>query len=234
MPPSYSGSREPVFRARIAAVILDLDGTLVDSAAEIEAALSLAFSKRGVEALSRPEVERLIGRGVRSLVERALAQRGLDAARADEMVEAFEAHYAGLVGTQAALFPGVLEGLRALRAAGRKLAVVTNKPRAFTEALLAQLGILEFFAAIVAGDDGVARKPAGDMLVAACARMGSTPGETLMLGDSETDVLAARAAGCPVWCVPYGYNEGRDPSTLACDRIVATIGEAAQRVVAAV
>jgi phosphoglycolate phosphatase len=96
------------------------------------------------------------------------------------------------------------------------------------------VGILEFFAATVAGDDGVARKPAGDMLVAACERMAARPQETLMLGDSETDLRAARAAGCPVWCVPYGYNEGRDPATLACDRIVATIEEAARLLTAAV
>jgi len=216
------------------AIIFDLDGTLVDSAGEIHAALAGAFGERGIEPVSKAEVERLIGRGVRSLVERALAMRGADAAPVHQMVEAFEAHYARTVGSEAVLFPGVLEGLRKLRAAGRKLAVVTNKPRAFTETLLAKLGILEFFAACVAGDDGVARKPAGDMLVAACAKMESAPRETLMLGDSETDVRAARAAGCPVWCVPYGYNEGRDPATLACDRIVATVEEAARLVAAAV
>ena len=218
---------------RLAAVIFDLDGTLVDSAGEIHAALAGALGERGIEPLSEREVERLIGRGVHSLVERALAMRGSEE-NVDDMVAAFEAHYARTVGTRAALFPGAPEGLGILRAAQVKLAVVTNKPRAFTEALLAQLGILESFAAVVSGDDGVARKPAGDMLLAACEQMGTTPKDTLMLGDSETDVRAARAAGCPVWCVPYGYNEGRDPSTLACVRIVATIEEASRRVVAAV
>jgi phosphoglycolate phosphatase len=216
------------------AVIFDLDGTLVDSAGEIHAALAGPFDERGIAPLSKAEVERLIGRGVHSLVERALSMRGADGANVDEMVEAFEAHYARVVGTQARLFPGVLEGLRMLHAAPRKLSVVTNKPRAFTQVLLAKLAVLELFTAIVAGDDGVARKPAGDMLEAACMKMGTAPGETLMLGDSETDVRAARAAGCPVWCVPYGYNEGRDPSTLACDRIVATVEEAARLVAAAV
>ena len=216
-----------------AAVIFDLDGTLVDSAGEIHAALAGAFAEREIEPLPKPEIERLIGHGVHSLVKRALAMRGIDA-DGDEMVDAFEAHYARTVGTQAMLFPATLEGLRILRAARMKLAVVTNKPREFTEALLAQLAILEFFDAVVAGDDGVARKPAGDMLVAACERMGTTVGDTLMLGDSGTDVRAARAAGCPVWCVPYGYNEGRDPSTLECDRIVATIEEAARLLVGTV
>jgi phosphoglycolate phosphatase len=86
----------------------------------------------------------------------------------------------------------------------------------------------------VAGDDGVKKKPAGDMLEAACRAMGSTPGTTLMLGDSGNDVAAARAAGCPVWCVPYGYNEGRPAEDLACDRIVASIDEAARLVTRAV
>ena len=223
-----------MFPAGISAVIFDLDGTLVDSAGEIHAALAAAFSERGIEPLSKPEVEGLIGRGVSSLVQRALAIRGAGSTGVDEAVEAFEAHYAREVGSRAALFPGVPEGLRMLHAAGCKLAVVTNKPRAFTEALLAKLDILGAFVATVAGDDGVARKPAGDMLAAACAAMGTKPGETLMLGDSETDVRAARAAGCPVWCVPYGYNEGRDPATLACDRMVATVEEAARLLLAAV
>jgi len=213
---------------RITAVIFDLDGTLVESAGEIHAALALAFREHGIEPISFADTEGLIGRGVRSLVERALAMRAVDAGDLDEMVESFEAHYADTVATQATLFGGVHEGLRMLSAARCKLAVVTNKPRAFTQALLAKLGILEHFMAIVAGDDGVARKPAGDMLAAACAKMGTKPGETLMLGDSETDVIAPRAAGCPVWCVPYGYNEGRHPATLACDRIVATVEEAAR------
>ena len=215
------------------AVIFDLDGTLVDSAGEIQVALAGAFAENGIEPLSKGDVERLIGRGVRSLVERGLAMRG-NHADVEPVVQAFEAHYARTVGTQASLFPATLEGLRVLRAGGVRLAVVTNKPRTFTEALLAKLGILELFAAVVAGDDGVARKPAGDMLIAACERMGTVPHDTLMLGDSETDVRAARAAGCRVWCMPYGYNEGRDPSTLDCDRIVATIEEAARHVVAAV
>ncbi len=162
----------------------------------------------------------------------ALAARGADAANIGEMVESFEAHYARTVGTQATLFRGTLEGLRALRSAGRQLAVVTNKPRVFTETLLAKLGILEFFSAIVAGDDGVARKPSGDMLVAACEADGHAASSKPSCSAIRKRMsAAARAAGCPVWCVPYGYNEGRDPATLACDRIVATVEEAARLLV---
>jgi phosphoglycolate phosphatase len=213
----------------IRAVIFDLDGTLADTAGEIHEALNATLVPFGREALTLQRVTALIGRGVRSLVERAMQQP--DAATLDRAVEIFDAHYGGLVGTRATLFAGVLPGLERLRDAGLALAVATNKPRSFTMRLLERLAIDDFFMAVVAGDDGIARKPQGDMLVAACRKMGSAPGLTLMLGDSANDVLAARAAGCPVWCVPYGYNEGRAPEALECDLLVASVGEAAALII---
>jgi len=215
----------------IRAVIFDLDGTLVESAGEIALALERTFGDLGLRPLEPKAVEALIGRGVRSLVERSLAQAGAAAVALDPAVERFEAHYAQTVGTQAALFAGVLPGLRLLRESGFAMSVVTNKPRFFTQQLLERVEVAEFFTGIVAGDDGIRRKPHGDMLLAACGEMGSDPIHSLMLGDSDNDVLAARAAGCPVWCVPYGYNEGRGPETLACDRLVDTIEEAARLLV---
>jgi len=216
----------------ITAVILDLDGTLIDTAGEIAAALNRALEELGLAGLGQPEVEALIGRGVRTLVERALAlAEGGALIQPDRAVERFEAHYAQTVGTDARLFAGVLPGLRRFAEAGIAMSVVTNKPRFFTEMLLERTGIAAFFKGVVAGDDGIRRKPHGDMLLAACERMGTAPAVSLMLGDSDNDVIAARAAGCPVWCVPYGYNEGRGPETLACDRLVETIEEAARLVV---
>ncbi len=217
---------------RFRAVIFDLDGTLVDSAGEIAAALNASLYEAGLASLARERVEALIGRGVRALVERAL--QGLDAPQQlDRVLSRFEAHYDRVVGTQAQLFAGVRPGLERLRAARVPLAVVTNKPRAFTLKLLSRLDVESFFAAVVAGDDGIRRKPHGDMLVAACERLGALRGETLMLGDSENDVAAARAAGCAVWCVPYGYNEGRAVASLACDRIVPSVEDAARILTAA-
>ncbi len=210
--------------------MFDLDGTLMDTACEIDEALARTFAEAGVPRLERRAVEALIGRGVRSLVERALAQQGAGSIDLDDAVRRFERHYDALVGTDAALFPGVLEGLRLLNDHGRRLAVVTNKPRSFTERLLKKAGIDSMMSAIVAGDDGIERKPAGDMLRIACERMGNTPEQSLMIGDSDNDVRAARAAGCPVWCVPYGYNEGRAPETLAADRMVKSVDEAARLV----
>ena len=211
------------------AVIFDLDGTLVDSVGEIAAGLNRALEEMGLAPLDLAAVEKLVGRGVRSLVERALAQAdGGALIQVDRAVERFEAHYAQTVGTDARLFPGVMAGVRRLAEAGVPMSVVTNKPRFFTEMLLERLEVAALMDAVVAGDDGIRRKPHGDMLRAACEQMGSAPPETLMLGDSVNDVLAARDAGCPVWCVPYGYNEGRGPDALDCDRLVATIEEAAR------
>lgn len=212
----------------IRAVIFDLDGTLVESASEIAVALERTFAQLGLPPLGQPRVEALIGKGVRSLVERALAHAGAGGLDLDATVESFEAHYAQTVGTLAALYPGVLQGLHDLKAAGFPLGVVTNKPRFFTLQLLDRAEVTELFAAVVAGDDGFTRKPAGDMLLAACERMGTLPAATLMVGDSDNDIVAARNAGCPVWCVPYGYNEGKAPGQLACDRLVPTIDEVAR------
>jgi phosphoglycolate phosphatase len=211
----------------IRAVLIDLDGTLADTAEEIALALNETLAGLGLRVSSLEAATALIGRGVRSLVERAVDEVGATT-DLEHAVEQFEAHYARLVATRATLFSGVEEGLAVMRASGLKLGVVTNKPRLFTEKLLAHLAIDRHFDAVVAGDDGIARKPSGDMLVAAAKLLGASIQQTLMLGDSENDVLAARSAGCAVWCVPYGYNEGRPAESLQCDRTVATVLEAAQ------
>jgi phosphoglycolate phosphatase len=212
----------------IRAVLVDLDGTLVDTAGEIGRALASTLEEFRIAPLAQDEVIALIGRGVQALVERALVRRGATGVDTKAVVDRFHAHYARTVATDANLYPGAREGIAILRNAGCKLAVVTNKPRSYSERLLSYLEVASQMDALVAGDDGIARKPAGDMLVAACERMSVAAREALMIGDSCNDVLAARAAGCPVWCVPYGYNEGRSVETLGCDRIVATIEEAAK------
>ena len=210
------------------AVIFDLDGTLVDSAGEIARALNRLLATHDRAPLARREVEALIGKGVRVLVERALRMARVTGASLDLAVETFERFYAEEVGTEARLYPGAREALLELELAGIPMAVVTNKPRFFTEQLLGRLDVLTFFRTVVAGDDGIPRKPAGDMLLAAARDMGVDIDSVLMLGDSENDVLAARDAGCVVWCVPYGYNEGRAPASLEADRIVPGLQEAAQ------
>ena len=213
----------------IRAVLFDLDGTLADTAGEIALALARTFASLGVPALPEPEVRALIGRGIASLVERALERLGA-AADPRLAVERFEAAYAETVGTTATLYPGVAASLERLAAAGLPLGVVTNKARAFSVRLLERLDVAHRFAAVVCGDDGWPKKPAADMMLAACAQLACDPAATLLVGDSANDVLAARAAGCPVWCVPYGYNEGRPVETLGADCLVAGVPEATDRV----
>jgi phosphoglycolate phosphatase len=220
--------------APIRAVILDLDGTLIDTAGEIAEAMDRTLDELRLPRVAAVEVRDMIGRGVSKLVERVLERLGAGQANAGHAIERFEAHYAQTVATTAPLFPGVMAGLEQFEARGLKLAVVTNKPRFFTEQLLQRAGILRFFTAVAAGDDGMRKKPHGDMLEAACRTMKTAPAQTLMLGDSDNDVEAARAAGCPVWCVPYGYNEGRPPGSLKCDRMVDTVEEAARLLTATV
>jgi len=217
----------------IRAVIFDLDGTLIDTAGEIAFALERTFAELGLPALPQAAVVDLIGRGIQALVRRALQQSGAgDESTYERALARFETHYADVVATSATLFPGVGEGIESLAARGVPMAVVTNKLRWFSERLLARLQLAERFVALVAGDDGLPRKPDGAMLRAACNAMGTRVEETLMLGDSDNDVRAARHAGCPVWCVPYGYNEGRPAASLACDRVVESVSEAAELILA--
>jgi phosphoglycolate phosphatase len=216
----------------IRAVLFDLDGTLADTAGEIALALARTFAEFGLPALPEAAVREMIGRGVAVLVERAL-ERSASGVDAGAVFERFEHHYEQTAGTTAELYPTVRDSLARLAARRLPLAVVTNKPRPFTQRLLEQLQIGDAFAAVVCGDDGWPKKPGPEMLLAACERVARRAEETLMLGDSANDVLAARAAGCPVWCVPYGYNEGRAVETLGADRIVADVAEAVARVLGA-
>jgi phosphoglycolate phosphatase len=113
------------------------------------------------------------------------------------------------------------------------MACITNKAERFTVDLLKRTALDGYFRVVVCGDTVARKKPDPEPVLAACARLGVSPGEALMIGDSANDVQAARAAGCPVWCVPYGYNEGRPVESLGCDRIVASLAEAAALIAAA-
>jgi len=219
--------------AVIRAVIFDLDGTLVESAGEIAAALARTFESLGLVPLGESVVKEMIGRGVRVLLERALAHAGASGVDVDDAVARFEAHYAAAIGTDASLFPGVSPGLGLLEAHGIPMAVVTNKPRYFTLQLLERLGVVRHFGAVIAGDDGHEKKPAPEMLLAAARALGVAPHDALMIGDSDNDTVAARRAGCPVWCVRHGYTEGRPAESLDCDRLVETVEEAARLLLAA-
>ena len=217
------------------AVLFDLDGTLLESAPDLAAAANAMLAELGLPARDPAVIATYIGKGIPKLVERTLTG-SLDAA-ADPVLFAqalpqYERCYAEESGRRSVPFPGVIEGLRALRDAGLPLACITNKAERFTLDLLQRTGLDGFFPVVVCGDTVVRKKPDPEPVLTACARLTVRPADALMIGDSANDVQAARAAGCPVWCVPYGYNEGRPVETLDCDLIVPDIAEAARRVLA--
>jgi phosphoglycolate phosphatase len=219
------------FRERpIAAVLFDLDGTLLDTFNDIALALKRAFADHGLPAPGAQAVRTMIGRGAPTLVERASAAQGLtlDAQAKAQILERFFHHYGRLQETDecgAQAFPGVPQGLRSLHAAGVPLGIVTNKQQRFAQGLLQRLALAPYVKVVVGGDTCERRKPDPQPLLYAAGQLSSSAEHTLMVGDSVNDVTAARAAGMPVVCVPYGYNEGHDPRELPCDAFVETLAE---------
>lgn len=212
------------------AVLFDLDGTLLDTAADIALALNRALDEAGWDPLAVADVSRMIGRGSPMLIQRAAAARGqiLDPAAQASMLERFFHHYEDLEerGESAAKpYPGVAGTLRRLHESGLRLAVVTNKHRRFAAALLERLELMRWVQVLVGGDTCERRKPDPQPLLFACESLAVSPGEVLMVGDSINDVHAARAAPMPIVCVPYGYNEGQDPRSLPCDAMIGTLAE---------
>jgi len=211
-------------------VLFDLDGTLLDTAADIAAALNRALGERAWPPIAPGEVRRMIGRGSPLLIERALAYQGrvLDEKARGALLERFFHHYAALEESgqfEARPYAGAVECLRALHEAGLRTAVVTNKQARFALGLLAALGLGGWVDRVVGGDSCERRKPDPQPLLHACEQLGVAPARALMVGDSGNDVQAAHAALMPVLCVPYGYNEGQDPRQLPCDAFIETLGE---------
>lgn len=226
--------------AALQAVLIDLDGTLMDTVPDLASAANRMRADFGLAPLATERVAAFVGRGAEVLIHRALAddlQGEVEAGRHAAGRESFYRHYHAVNGVEAVVFPQVEEALTLLDEAGLKLACVTNKPREFTMPLLERMGLAPHFAAVVAGDDVREKKPHPALLLAACERLGCAPQASLMIGDSVNDALAARAAGMPVILVETGYNEGEPVATLAgqpgVDAIVPSFIEAARRVVAA-
>ena len=210
----------------VRAVLLDLDGTLLDTAPEIAAAAADMLSELGLDPVDPLRVREFIGKGIPHLVRRTLEAslgRAPDERRVGSAMEGFFFHYAKRNGCMAKPYPGVLEGITELRAKGFALACVTNKTAQFTIPLLEATGLAGFFPVVVSGDTMPKKKPAPDPLLEACRRLGVPAPEALMVGDSRNDALAARAAGCPVLLVPYGYTEGEDVQGIDCDGIVPSL-----------
>jgi phosphoglycolate phosphatase len=213
------------------AVLFDLDGTLLHTAPDLAAAANRMLGELGLPPCAPEELATFIGKGLPALVHRALAG-ALDGVAErnlfDRALPIFERCYAEESGRRARPFPGVVEGLARMRGMGLPLGCVTNKAARFTAELLARTDLSQFFDCVVSGDTVSRKKPDPLPMLHACERLGARAAETLVIGDSLNDVQAARAAGCPVWCVPYGYNEGRPVSELDCDAIVDSLLEAAR------
>jgi phosphoglycolate phosphatase len=215
----------------IDAVLLDLDGTLVDSIPDLAQAANAMRADIGLSALPQATIATYVGKGIDKLVERAMAGSmeaptpgagPLDVARAS-----FYQHYHAVNGQRTTIYPGVLDGLRAMQAMGLALAVVTNKSTEFTLPLLARTGLAPYFAAVVCGDTCARKKPDPMPFLHACTLLGTTAARSVVIGDSLNDTQAGRAAGAQVLVVPYGYNEGQDVRTLEVDGIVDTLLDAA-------
>lgn len=214
----------------IAAVMIDLDGTLLDTVADLAAAAERMLAALGLPPRTQDEIRSFIGKGIPNLVERCL-QTSAGAARAKDLQAEALALYQDLYfeesGRRSAVYPGVIEGLAQFRAMRLRLACVTNKAARFTLPLLEQKGLAPYFELVLSGDTLSRKKPDPMQLAYVCAAFALAPAEALLIGDSANDVLAARAAGCQVLCVSYGYNEGGDVHDLDSDAIVGSLSQAA-------
>jgi phosphoglycolate phosphatase len=200
-------------------VIFDLDGTLVDSAADIAEALNRTLEDWQLPRVPEATVLTWIGDGVRRLVEQAFtaARSDIDL---DRVMPGFMRHYESCLLRSPRLYDGVVPALEALRARNVTLAICTNKPSAMVAPLLAHLGVQDFFARVLGGDSLPERKPSGVPLRHIAAAFGVAPTAALMVGDSITDYRAAVDAGMPVALVRYGYPRGLDLATVDAVAVV--------------
>ena len=220
-------------RLRARAVVIDLDGTLLDTVADLAAAVNLMLAELGRDTLPEPVVASYVGKGADVLVHRALGgglEARVDSALHARGAAAFARHYTVENGRHARPYDGVREGLDAMRAMGLRLACVTNKPQVFADPLLERCGMRADFELVLGGDALPRKKPDPMPMLHAAGALGAAPHEVIAIGDSVNDALAARAAGMAVLAVPYGYNEGRDVRSLDTDGIVGSLLEAAARI----
>ena len=213
--------------ATVAAAIIDLDGTMVDTVGDFEQALARTLAELSLPAVDRAFIARTVGRGSMHLLTQTLAQAGGSPELLAQAWALYQRHYADVNGRYADVYPGAREGLAAMRARGWRLACVTNKPRAFAVALLEAKGLLGSFEHVFGGDSFERHKPDPLPLIRTCEALGTSPASTLMVGDSRNDCEAARAAGCPVVLVNYGYNHGEPVADARPDRVIGRLDDLA-------
>lgn len=217
--------------ADIRAAIVDLDGTMLHTVPDFELALNGMRAEFGLAPVDAATIEPMVGKGSERLIRDVLAL-DVDAARIDPVFEeamaSYQRHYLAINGERSTLYPEVIEGLQALRDLGLRLACVTNKPIAFATPLLAKFGLSAFFEIVYGGDSLARKKPDPLPLLQVCRDFDIRPAQAVAIGDSSNDAEAARAAGCFVLTVPYGYNHGKPVQTINSDGIVGSLLDAAR------
>ncbi len=223
----------PSHHWRVKAAIIDLDGTMVDTMGDFVVAVNLMLRDLGHEPVDRAVVALRVGKGSENLINSVLNHAQAQAIRAraapervanfDYALSLYQQHYRAINGQHAQVYPGVVKGLRALQKAGLKLACLTNKPVGFARELLMLKGLDGFFSQVFGGDSFATKKPDALPVLKTCEALGTLPGQTLMVGDSSNDAQAARATGCPVVLVTYGYNHGVPIRQVDADGYVDTL-----------
>ena len=217
----------------IRAAIIDLDGTMVHTAPDFHVAINRMRADLGLAPIDIETITHFVGKGTENLMRRVLAvdygpedvERNFETALASYMK-----HYVAINGAYSEVYPGVREGLEAFRAKRVRLACVTNKPLEFAVELLQKTGLQAYFELVYGGDSLPRKKPDPLPLLTVCQDFGLQPGQVLAIGDSSNDAQAARAAGCKVLNVPYGYNHGEPIHSVDSDGIVPTLLDAAHLV----
>lgn len=209
-------------------VMVDLDGTLINTAPDLAASANRMLKALGMPTYGVDTVATWIGNGVSRLVKRALTgemDAEPEAALYDKGYPLFLEFYGELVSNESRPYDGVVEGLKALKAAGYSLACITNKAEAFTLPLLKDLDLDQYFELVLSGDSLAKKKPDPLPLLHACEHFGISPDHGVLVGDSINDLQAARNAGMPVILVPYGYNRGDDVATYGPEVVVQSLAE---------
>ena len=224
---------------RYDAAIIDLDGTMVDTMGDFVVATNRMLRDIGYDEVDRAAVALWVGKGSENLVNSVLNYAEIQSIRAQAAPEKivnfyhalglYQQHYRLINGRHAQVYPGVIEGLKALRKNGLKLACLTNKPSDFARELLKLKGLDGFFSEVFGGDSFERKKPDPLPVLGTCEALRTLPARTLMVGDSTNDALAARAAGCPVLLVTYGYNHGEPISNVDADGYIDSLDEVIAR-----
>lgn len=221
---------ERIVLSGIRAAIIDLDGTMLHTAPDFQIAINRMRSELGLAPLEIDAITRFVGKGTENLMRSVLA---VDYTPHEVELHfpvalaSYQKHYLAINGDYSSLYPGVREGLDALREKGLRLACVTNKPVAFAVPLLEKNGLRSYFELVYGGDSLPRKKPDPYPLLKVCEEFGLQPSQVVAIGDSSNDAQAARAAGCRVLNVPYGYNHGEPIQKVDSDGIVPTLFEAA-------